>query len=399
MAETGRGHGRSDALAGGQSSLARRLVAVFGSMAAMATFYGYTGPLLSLVLADRGVSGVLIGFSGAVQMAAVFVVLPFVPAMIRRVGPANIMLFGSLLAVASLALMGLWVDVWAWFPLRLLTGASQSMMWTAGEIWINHMSSDRVRGRTVSLFMMCVAGGFAVGPFLLAEVGIRGDVPFLAGMAVMAAGLLPLLACLRERMAIEGRPSVRLPQYLRLAPLPMLSNLGFAAISGAMMHLFVVYAMRLDVAQDEAARMMGWMGWGGVLMPLLIGYLADRMDRLLLLMAFATLGALATLALPWLPLMVGWSILYLMVFGGLRAGHYGLNVMLLGDRFRGADLPSATAVFGVMFGIGSLLGPALGGIAMDAWDPHGLPLVVGLLFLAMLSLSLSTWHRRRSRAR
>ncbi len=56
------------------------LFAVIGGMTGMAMFYGYTGPLLSIVLEDNGVSGTLIGFNSAVQMASVFIILPFLPA-------------------------------------------------------------------------------------------------------------------------------------------------------------------------------------------------------------------------------------------------------------------------------------------------------------------------------
>ena len=146
--------------------------------------------------------------------------------------------------------------------------------------------------------------------------------------------------------------------------------------------------------------MVGWMGWGGVIMPLLIGYLADRMNRTLLLAWFVGLGALATVALPHVADMgVILGPIYLMLFGGLRAGHYGLAVMLLGERFRGADLPSATAVFGFMFGIGSFMGPAISGIAIDLWNPHGLPFVVALYFLIFLPMPIVAYIKQRRAAR
>ncbi|MDA0952034.1 MAG: MFS transporter, partial [Proteobacteria bacterium] len=65
----------------------RGLLAVIGSMTMMAMFYGYTGPLLSIVLEANGVSGSLIGANAAVQMAAVFIILPCMPWLIRRFGP------------------------------------------------------------------------------------------------------------------------------------------------------------------------------------------------------------------------------------------------------------------------------------------------------------------------
>ena len=88
-----------------------------------------------------------------------------------------------------------------------------------------------------------------------------------------------------------------------------------------------------------------------------------------------------------------------MVFGGLRSAHYGIAVMLVGDRFRGADLPSATTVFGMMFCTGSIMGPAVSGLAMDLWDPHGLAGAVLLFHLLLLPLPLVAWMRRHARPR
>ena len=373
----------------------RGLIAVIGAMTMMAMFYGYTGPLLSIVLEADGVSGSLIGANAAVQMAAVFIILPVTPWLIRRFGPARVMLMGSGVALFSLAVMGLVVDVWLWFPLRFLMGGAQSMMWTTGETWINHVSDDKARGRTVSIFMTAIAAGFAMGPFLQAWTGMEGHLPFIVGGLLILGCLVPLAVSFNSRIDAEGRPSVRLHQYFRLAPLPMISNLVFASIASSMMALLSVYGLRLGMDGADAVKAIGWMGWGGVVMPLLIGYLADKVDRRALLAVFVALGALACAAMPWLTVMGGWGFVYLMVFGGLRSGHYGLNVMLLGERFRGADLPSATAVFGFMFGCGSLIGPSLGGIAIDAWDPHGLPVAIALFYLAFLPMPVVAWLRRR----
>ena len=70
------------------SDASRRLglAIVIAAMAAIAMLYGYTGQLFSVVLEEHGVIGSLIGLSGASQMAGVFLVLPFLPRLVRRRG-------------------------------------------------------------------------------------------------------------------------------------------------------------------------------------------------------------------------------------------------------------------------------------------------------------------------
>jgi hypothetical protein len=58
---------------------------------------------------------------------------------------------------------------------------------------------------------------------------------------------------------------------------------------------------------------------------------------------------------------------------------------MAGDRFRGGALVAANAAVVMSYGLGSLLGPALGGVAMDLWDPHGLLALFALAFAGLVA--------------
>jgi len=81
------------------------------------------------------------------------------------------------------------------------------------------------------------------------------------------------------------------------------------------------------------------------------------------------------------------------------SGVYTIAMVLIGERFRGADLAAASALFGIMWGSGSVLGPSLGGLAMDFYGPHGLPLALALMFALFLPLPAGAWLRRRHAGR
>jgi MFS family permease len=52
----------------------------------------------------------------------------------------------------------------------------------------------------------------------------------------------------------------------------------------------------------------------------------------------------------------------------------------LGARFSGALLLAGNSAFGVMWGIGGIIGPSVAGVTMDQLGPEGLPLTLGVLF-------------------
>jgi predicted MFS family arabinose efflux permease len=78
----------------------------------------------------------------------------------------------------------------------------------------------------------------------------------------------------------------------------------------------------------------------------------------------------------------------LFLWGGLACGIYPVALGMAGERFRGAALVAANAALIMSYGIGALIGPVLGGAAMDLWNPQGLPAVLALVFALFLAATL-----------
>ena len=81
-------------------------------------------------------------------------------------------------------------------------------------------------------------------------------------------------------------------------------------------------------------------------------------------------------------------LLYCVLFpwGGVVIGIYSIGLTLLGQRFTGNELAHANAGFVMMYCLGLLLGPAIEGTALDAWNPQGL-----LAVLAAISAAYALW--------
>jgi len=89
-----------------------------------------------------------------------------------------------------------------------------------------------------------------------------------------------------------------------------------------------------------------------------------------------------------------WPILFL--WAGSYAGFYTISMILAGQWFKGSELATAMAAFGVFWGMGAFAGPAVSGIAMDVWDPYGLPFILVAVSLIIFVLSLkSNFYRPR----
>ena len=373
----------------------RSLFAVIASLTVQSLIFGLSMPLLALVLDSQGVDKTLNGLSAAAQSVAIFVVAPFVSRLIAMFGTARLMIGTALLSIIIFLLLPVFPNVYAWFPLRFLLGLCGAVGWIAGEVWINMIVEERIRGRAIALYSAALAGGMSVGPFVLAHTGTEGWAPYLIVAALALVSTIPLLFAANISPTVKGHPSTGLASFVLRAPSALLLNAVFAAAYMAIITFLPIYAINLGLDQATSLYLLTVMALGGLAMQLPIGWLADHMNRLLLVILSILFTVAGLAAMPFLIAVADWNMIFIFIFGGVMASLYTLALILLGERFEGADLASATTVFGVMWGLGSIVGPPLGGQGMELWLPHGLPLIVGVLFLVYLPFPVVEYLRRR----
>jgi MFS family permease len=90
------------------------------------------------------------------------------------------------------------------------------------------------------------------------------------------------------------------------------------------------------------------------------------------------------------------NFLYMFLFGAVLSGIYTIALVIIGEQFKGADLAAASALFGIMWGAGAVLGPQLGGLAYEYFPLHGIPLLIASMSAVLLPLPVAAWLRRRA---
>jgi MFS family permease len=372
------------------SGIARRrsLIAAIACVSIYSVTMGFSLPLISLILESRGVDRSINGLLAATPSLAMLMVTPAIPRLITRAGLKPFLLACIGADLALFLLLPLMDGLYAWFVIRFLMGATVAGLFVAGETWINELAEEATRGRTMGLYAMVVAGGYALGPLLLPLTGIQGWLPFLAGGAFIALATLPLLLGRPVSPTFSTDRTWTVLGFCALAPTICAAVVLSAFKDAAGIPLIPVYAVRMGVGQDAAALMLTVLGIGALALQIPLGWLADRVDRYALLFACAASGGLGAVLFAlsirwdWLP----WLVLFL--WGGAFSGVYTIALVILGERFRGAALATGNAAFGFCWGLGSLFGPAVAGPAMDIWDPHGLPATLGGASLLFLLLGL-----------
>ena len=366
----------------------RGLLAVIASMVVVNLVYGLTLPLLSLVLDSQGIGKTIIGLSIVAQACAGVVIAPFVPRLIMRMGAARIMQFATVVAAVMLLALGMFQDVYLWFPMRFLLGATAAILWSASEAVINELADDNWRGRIIGIYGSAGAAGFALGPLVLIMTGTNGLLPFAvtAGLVIFAG--VPLLWLRNEPEADADGSHSSLARIFRIVPHIMLLNLTYAAAIEAFLAFFPLFGIHIGLGEARSLSLLTTFALGGVFLQLPLGWLADHVHRHKLLFSCIVLTMIGFAIFPEFIVRPVAGPVFAFTLGGIEGMIYALGVILLGQRFRGTELAAASVLYTGMWSVGTMIGPLLIGAGMDILGDGWMPKLIAGIYLCYLPVFL-----------
>ncbi len=382
----------------------RQRVLTLAALISCLSIYGVTislfTPLLSLILEGQGASTTVIGALAMTAPVGVMLGSFLIPQIMRHLEGRNLLVTGVIIEIVLIYALMMTDSLTAWFVIRFLGGLTGVILFVVTETWMIEIAPEGHRGRVMGLYNTTLALSFALGPLMLSMTGIEGSVPFVAGMVLMAIAGLPLIFSGRYRPSSVEESAFGISSFFWVAPLLAIACFVVAFKDLSVTSLMPVYGLRVGLDESSATLMLFFGAIGGALLQLPIGWAADYFDtrKVLIFCAFAgVVGAVvwplvvATPILLWITLFLWW---------GCFAGVYTVTMILAGQWFKGVELATAMAAFGVYWGIGAFAGPLIGGVSMDLWDPHGLALVVVIAAGAFFALSLSKrlYHPKLDRA-
>ena len=87
-------------------------------------------------------------------------------------------------------------------------------------------------------------------------------------------------------------------------------------------------------------------------------------------------------------------ILFLIIWGGASSSIFICALTMLGERYSASELAGATAILVMVFECGSVLGPVVGGRAMDIFGPYGFIYTISSITFIFLTIAIyrSIWR-------
>lgn len=337
---------------------------------------GLLGTLLGVRAAIASFSNLETGLIMAGYYAGYIVGTLLAPRIIRNVG--HIRCFSAFAAIAAAASLsfGLVVEPWTWLVLRTVNGACVVGLYMVVESWLSEQSGGPARGRVFDVYMMSTLISLGAGQFLLLA-GDSSQLDLFALAAILiSVGVVPIAVTRVTEPRIDIAVPVRLAELLRISPLGAVGVLCAGMVNGAFWGMAPVFGQRLALEESQIALLMSATILGGATLQWPIGHLSDRIDRrtVLVFTSFATAAVAALAAAIVIEGRPG-LVVSAFVYGGLMFALYGISVAHANDHLDQGQVLGVTRGLLLVYGIGALFGPLLGGFAMQWAGPVGLPVV------------------------
>lgn len=326
-------------------------------------------PLLTIFLERMGVPSDLNGLNATALYVGTFGMMFLVERILAKVGFKRMLMGGLLVVTIALAMFPIFPSVGVWFVLRIIVGAGDSALHYATQLWAVTISPAHRRGRNISLYGMAYGVGFSMGPLGINLLEISDQAPFIAIISMFVLVMLVVWYKLPNRQSdavnASDQPEQRYRRSYSWAWFALLPSFLYGYMEASMNSNFPIYALRIGLEEQSVASLLPFFGIGGLILQLPLGMLSDRVSRKAVLITCGLLGGIGFCLIPYAgadPLKL---IILFMIVGGLVGSFFSLGLAYAADILPKAYLPSANVIASIHFSLGSLIGPNLGGLAIQ----------------------------------
>jgi MFS family permease len=316
--------------------------------------------------------------------------------LVRRIGHARAFMAFSALIVLSNASVGLTDHPVPWIGARALYGLAICGIFIVAQSWLNDAVDNSIRGRTMAVFYVCYVVGLGVGGYLLGFVDLRGPQGPLLCIVFSALSILPVGL---TRLAPPPPPEQIMIDFRKAWAISPVGIAGMLAVGGLSMMIAgfaPIHATASGYGQREVALLLLAMPIGTVLFQLPFGWISDRTDRRLVMVAASLLvmgaGIMAGLFDGSALIVI---VAIYMVWSGAADSLYSLSNAHASDRAGKDDLVALSSTLLFAWSLSGFVVPAIGTALTAMFGTQAFMYVA--IVIAAAFCAFVAWRIARSR--
>lgn len=372
-----------------------RLSLLIGAVFVSGASQGMLLPLISILLEHGGTTSALNGLNASALYIGVLIASPFIEKPTYKHGYKPILIIGLTLVMVSLFLFPIWENFWFWFALRLLVGIGDNMLHFAAQVWITLTSKPEKKGRNIAFYGLAFGLGFAVGPLLTRLLDFGIFYPFLiTGGGCLVFWFLMLFlkndhpeAYLPET-GHENGSVFRYKKVFLLAWAGLITTFAYGFLEASLNSNFPVFALRNGYTLNDISILLPTFVAGSLITQIPLGSLSDRIGRNRLILFVSLLGTLSFIAAAIFSGSLTGLFITFLISGAFVGSLFSMGMTFISDLLPNNLLPLGNILAGVSFGIGSIIGPLIGGWSIALPNGgffYGISGVMLVVFLSSLA--------------
>lgn len=348
------------------------IAALLASTFLMLLAGGLAGILLPIRGGIEGWSTTTIGWMGTAYSLAFTMGCILIPHLVRRVG--HVRVFSALLTLLSIALLlhSLIISPYAWMIFRGIAGFSLAGSYMIIESWLNERVTNETRGKIFSFYMIITMLGLMCGQYILPFGDATTVTLFIVCAIIYASALLPTTLSSAQSPNPLTQASLDLKGLYRRSPAAAIGSFIAGIVASTWSFLAAIYGEMNGLTTFGIATMLACAMIGGAIFQYPLGRASDLVDRRIVMVIAGIIGfvlsAIMLLVHPTSP-----NALYIMMFlfGSVLYPIYSLNVAHANDYADANEFVKISGGLLIIYGCGSVLGPAISGPMMDLIGASG----------------------------
>ncbi|WP_210093933.1 MFS transporter [Ruegeria sp. HKCCSP346] len=295
------------------------------------------------------------------------------PRLVGAVG--HIRTFGVMCALAAVTILfqAVVVESWAWIPSRAVSGFCFAGAAMIVESWLNDKVEPNTRGTVFGVYTMVNLGAVTAGQMAISLGDATGFIFFAIGAMVYCLALIPTALSTSESPAPLTSVRLDLPALWRNSPVAVAAVFLVGISNAAFGTLAAVYADRVGLSLTAIALFASIPVLAGAFAQVPIGFASDRMDRRKVLLFTAGVALASDLAFVLLvPESRVMNLALVGMFGAAIFAMYPIIVAHANDHATPGTSIQVSGGLLMVYGLGSIVGPLIAGVAMTGLGPQGL---------------------------
>jgi DHA1 family multidrug resistance protein-like MFS transporter len=349
---------------------------------------GIASPIIPLYSSSLGASYIQIGVIGTAYGLVYAIAAVPLGRLSDKLGRRVIMLLGAVLCTFAAAFYSIATNVNHIMLIRAIEGLAWAAFWPSIEALTTDVSHVSAVGRTMGLSTASYGAGFALGSLLAGTLAsffsYRYTFLFYLASSILATVLV--LATIHEPKTADHQITPSKTTFRssglrhRANILADLISMVYSIVLMTILTLFPVYAKGLGIEVFSIGVLMMILWVARIISFLNAGRISDKIDRKLVLtpsLAGLAIGSfLLTVSKTW------WALVLAVIVIGLSMGSlFPVSIALISDYVPPSQRGVAMGMFETASALGQTVGPAVGGVLAERFDPS-----YPYLFCAMASL-------------